>query len=89
MTTKKKKKAIPKGAGVSAGAIRSFTAAAGGKKTSRTATLKANPTTGKGKKGRLQGGYAVQARKMGSTQTKRKIAAKRAGTTKKRPTRKR
>ena len=85
MTTKKKKSkmSIPKGY------TAKLTAGSGGKKTSRTATLKANPTTGKGKKGRLQGGYAVQARRMGTPQTKRKIEALRKGTTKKKPTRKR
>ena len=87
---KKSKKSPPFPAGsTSKGAMRSLTAGVGGKKTSKRATLKANPTTGKGKKGRLQGGYAVQARRMGTPQTKRKIEALRKGTTKKKPTRKR
>ena len=42
-----------------------------------------------GKRGKKQGATSAQAKKGRSPQTKRKAAAKKAGTTKKRPTRKR
>ena len=41
------------------------------------------------KRGKKQGATSAQAKKGRSPQTKRKAAAKKAGTTKKRPTRKR
>ena len=53
-------------------------------------TLYTHGTTGKkGKRGKKQGGFAVPAKHFASTQSKRRRAAKRAGTTKKKPTRKR
>ena len=53
-----------------------------------------DPKTGKlkgkyGKRGKRQGATSAQAKKGRSPQTKRKAAAKKAGTTKKRPAHKR